>query len=173
MTDTAIKTARGFHTAELDLLSVLEVVIARSPKVLKNGLPNLAFFRAANAALHEPDDEADGVGFVQVEFWLTLARNLELLANADGQLVVTPEADQFFAISSGERLLRLRETWLAATELNEFALTPELELPALKKGRTVDVTSDVPVADRILEARRLLVDVVSSLDAEITLRTPD
>jgi hypothetical protein len=169
MTDTTLNTGRGFRTAELDLLSVLEVVIARAPKVLKNGLPNLAFFRAANAALHQPDDEAHGVGFVQVEFWLALARDLDLVAKVDGRLEVTPEADRFFAGTAAERLLQLRDTWLISTDLNEFGLTPELELPALKKGRTVDSTTDVPLADRMMEARHRLVDVVSNLENETAL----
>ena len=170
MTNAAANTTHRYHSAELDLLSLLEVVIARAPKVLKSGLPNLAFYRAANEALHTPDNETEGVGFMQVEFWMTLARNLGLVANVDGSLGVTPEADRFFAASSSERLEQLREAWLESIELNEFALSPEIELPALKKGRTVDVTSDIPMADRMIEARRKLVDIVASLPGETPLR---
>ena len=43
MTNAAASTTHRYHSAELDLLSLLEVVIARAPKVLKSGLPNLAF----------------------------------------------------------------------------------------------------------------------------------
>lgn len=169
MTNASAIITRRVRAAELDLLSLLEVAVARAPKVLKNGLPNLAFYRAANAALHEPDDESRGVGFVQVEFWMTLARHLGLTCNNDGQLGVTSEADRFFASTSEERLVRLREAWLDSTDLNEIALTPELELPSLRKGRTVDVTSDVPTADRMMDARRRLVEVVSNLEAETPL----
>jgi hypothetical protein len=115
-------TTRRYRAAELDLLSVLEVVIARAPKVLKNGLPNLAFFRAANAALAAPDNEPEGGGFTQVEFWLALARELSLVSGADATLVVTPQADRFFAASGDERLAALRRAWLEARDLNDAPL---------------------------------------------------
>lgn len=166
---TAASPIQRFLAAELDLLGVLEIVIARTPKVLKNGLPNLAFFRAANAALATPDDEPEGVGFVQIEFWLSLCRALDLVAIVDGKLDVTAEADRFFALTSDERLSALRESWIESKDLNEFALTPDLELPALRKGRTVDVTWDVPTADRLIEGRRELIDVVERLEAETPL----
>ncbi|MCB9893789.1 MAG: helicase-associated domain-containing protein [Planctomycetes bacterium] len=169
MTEAAATPIRRFRAAELDLLSVLEVVIARAPKVLKNGLPNLAFFRAANASLAQPDDEPGGIGFAQVEFWLALARDLSLVAEVEGRLDVTPEADEFFAQSSDERLVQLRRAWTESRDLNEFALTPELELPALRKGRTVDVTSDFPTAERLVESRRELIRIVEALDSETTL----
>ena len=169
MNNAAVTAIRRFRAAELDFLSVLEVVIAKSPKVLKNGLPNLAFFRAANAALSQPDNEPGGIGFAQVEFWLALARDLSLVAEVDGRMDVTPEADRFFALTSDERLAELRRAWLESRDLNEFALSPDLELPALRKGRTVDVTSDFPTADRLVEARRALVQIIENLDGETTL----
>ena len=168
--NTAATPIQRFLAAELDLLGILEVVIARAPKVLKNGLPNLAFFRAANAALAAPDNEPEGVGFIQVEFWLSLCRALELVAVADSKLVVADAADSFFALPSGERLELLRKTWIESRDLNEFALSPDLELPALKKGRTVDVTWDVPSADRLVESRRELVGVVEDLASETPLK---
>ena len=148
---------------------MLEVVIARGPKVLKNGLPNLAFFRAANVALAQPDAEPEGVGFVQVEFWLSLCRALDLVMVVDGKLDVSPEADRFFSLTSDERLRALRKAWIESRDLNEFALTPDLELPALRKGRTVDVTWDVPTAERLVDARRELVDLVADLPGETPL----
>jgi hypothetical protein len=159
---------RRFRAAELDLLSVLEVVIARAPKVLKNGLPNLAFFRAANTSLAAPDHEPEGAGFTQVEFWLALARELNLVTSADGRLDVTPEADSFFAAGSDERLAALRRAWVESRDLNEFLLSPELELPAFRKGRTLEVVSDIPTAERLVESRRELVRIVESLE-ETTL----
>lgn len=167
--NTAASPIQRFLAAELDLLGVLEIVIARAPKVLKNGLPNLAFFRAANAALATPDAEPEGVGFVQVEFWLSLCRALDLVAVVDNKLEVTPEADRFFALTSDERLAALREAWIESRDLNEFALSSDLELPALRKGRTVDVTWDVPPADRLIEGRRELVGIIESLEAEVPL----
>lgn len=169
MTEAAAGPTRRFRAAELDLLGVLEVVIARAPKVLKNGLPNLAFFRAANAALSSPDGDAQEGGFVQVEFWLTLARELELITVADGLLEVTPAADQFWGNPPEQRQVLLRRAWLDSRQLNEFALTPELELPSLKRGRTVDVTTDIPLAERMLEARRELVRIIEALPGETTL----
>lgn len=158
-----------FLAAELDLLGVLETIIARAPKVLKNGLPNLAFFRSANAALAAPDDEAQGVGFVQVEFWLSLCRALELVGINDGKLEVTTTADEFFAQQPDTRLDRLRQAWLNSRDLNEFALSSDLELPALRKGRTVDATWDVPTAERLIEARHELVEFIAALTGETTL----
>ncbi|MCL4731182.1 MAG: hypothetical protein KJ044_12180 [Planctomycetes bacterium] len=63
MKGAATDQGRGYRAGELDFLSVAEAVIERQPRVLKNGLPNLAFFRAANANLAQPDDEAHGHGF--------------------------------------------------------------------------------------------------------------
>jgi hypothetical protein len=168
MNHAAATPTRRFRAAELDLLSVLEVVIARAPKVLKNGLPNLAFFRAANTSLAAPDHEPEGAGFTQVEFWLALARELSLVSGADGCLDVTPEADRFFAASSEERLAALRRTWIESRDLNEFLLSPELELPAFRKGRTLEVVSDIPPAERLVESRRELVRIMESLE-ETTL----
>ncbi|NUO16389.1 MAG: hypothetical protein HUU03_08100, partial [Planctomycetaceae bacterium] len=71
---------QGYRAGELDLLGVLETAIAQNPRLLKGGLPNLAFFKAANEALLEPDTADDGRGFPQVEFWLALARGAGLLA---------------------------------------------------------------------------------------------
>ncbi|MBZ0137860.1 MAG: hypothetical protein K8I27_15980 [Planctomycetes bacterium] len=167
--NTAASPMQRFLAAELDLLGVLEVVIARSPKVLKNGLPNLAFFRAGNAALAQPDNELDGVGFGQVEFWLSLCRALELVAAVDSKLEVTPAADDFFALSSGERMEALRRAWIHSRDLNEFALSPDIELPALRKGRTVDVTWDVPSPERLVDGRRELINVIESLPGEMPL----
>ncbi|MCB9934250.1 MAG: helicase-associated domain-containing protein [Planctomycetes bacterium] len=169
MTEAAANPIRRFRAAELDLLGVLEVVIARGPKVLKNGLPNLAFFRAANAALARPDGETEGAGFTQVEFWLSLARELELVEVIDGCLQVTAAADEFYSAAADERLAMLRRAWLESRDLNEFALSHELELPSLKRGRTVDVTTDIPLAERMIEARREVVRIVEALLDETTL----
>ena len=75
MTDVTASFTRRYSAAELDLLSVLEVVVASGPKILKSGMPNLAFFRSANNALAEPDSEGQDGGFTQVEFWLHLGRH--------------------------------------------------------------------------------------------------
>lgn len=168
MNQASASPTRRFRAAELDFLSVLEVVIARAPKVLKNGLPNLAFLRAANTSLAAPDQEAEGAGYTQVEFWLSLARELGLVSNAEGRLDVTPEADRFFAGSTEERLAALRRAWVESRDLNEFLLSPELELPAFRKGRTLEVICDIPSAERLVEARRELIRFVESTE-ETTL----
>lgn len=160
----------GYLHGELDLLGILETVAARRPKVLKNGLPNLAFFRAANAALTRPDVEAEGVGFVQVEFWLTLAREAGLLDENDATLEATVATDDFFALPLLERREFIRRAWLSSSHLNEFTLTPELELPALKKGRTVDVTTDLPDLETLQNARRTIARAAEALTEEVTLR---
>lgn len=170
MTNAAANLTRRFRAAELDLLSVLEVVVARAPKVLKSGLPNLAFFRAANEALAEPDTEEAGGGFTQVEFWVHLARGLELITTAEGNLTVTPAADEFFELPIDARRERLQEAWLSARDINEFEMCPELELPSLKKGRTVDVTTDVPEQADIIHGRHELVRMVREITAETPLR---
>jgi hypothetical protein len=171
--NTAAGPMQRFLSAELDLLGILEVALARAPKVLKNGLPNLAFFRAANAALARPDDEAHGFGFVQVEFWLSLCRGLDLVAVIDDKLEVTPEADRFFAMTSEQRLETLREAWVESRDLNEFALSPDLELPALRRASTSRATVgeswDVPTAEYLIEARRELTGVIEALAEETTL----
>jgi hypothetical protein len=169
MNHAAATPTRRFRAAELDLLSVLEVVIARAPKVLKSGQPNLAFFRAANTALATPDHEPEGASFTQVEFWLALARDLGLVSNNDGRLDVTPEADRFFAASSEERLLALRRKWVESRDLNEFLLAPELESPALRNGRTLEVISDIPTAERLVEARRELLRLIEAIDEQTTV----
>lgn len=169
-----MKTAgqiQGYRHGELDLLSVLEVVIALKPRVLKGGVPNAAFFKAANEALLEPDDESEGTGLRQVEFWLALARSCGLLRNADGRLEPGSEADRFFAQPYEERRRILREAWLDCAELNELALVPELELPGLKKARTVDVVSDVPPAQRVSAMRRALVRLLGEVKGETPLNT--
>src|SRR5690606_3332606 len=38
-----------------------------------------------------------------------------------------------------------------------------------KRGRTVDVTTDIPLAERMLEARRELVRIIEALPGETTL----
>lgn len=161
--------AQRYATGELDLLAILETVIAKHPRVLKNGLPNLAFFRAANNALSQPDDEAEGTGFSQVEFWLALSRQLELLVDEDSRLLPTDSADVFFAQPAEERREQLRQAWLNARDLNEFAITPTLELPGLRKERTVDVGSDVPGPATLAEARRILVELATSIEEETPL----
>lgn len=156
----------GFRAGELDLLSVIESVIAKQPRVLKNGLPNLAFFRAANAVLAKPDDEAEGHGFSQVEFWLTLAREAELLRVEDSELVVGAGADAYFALPVGQRRERMRETFLRSRGLNDFALVPELEMPGLKKAGTVDVVTDAPDVAARIAARRTVLEFVQRCDGE-------
>jgi len=167
-----MKTAgqiQGYRNGELDLLSVLEIVIAQKPRVLKGGLPNLSFFRAANEALLEPDDASEGVGFWQVEFWLALARGAGLLRNADGKLEPTAAADEFFALGFEERRKRLRDAWLDCSELNELAFVPEIELPGLKRARTVDAVSDVPQPSRVADMRRAVVKMLVELKGETSL----
>ncbi|MCC6464832.1 MAG: hypothetical protein IT463_05775 [Planctomycetes bacterium] len=161
---------KGFRTGDLDLLAVLEAVLARAPKVLKSGLPNLAFVRAANAGLQQPDDESEGHGFPQVEFWLTLARELSLLEVEGDRLVVSAAADAFYGLETRRRRDRLREAWLDSRLLNEFALTPELELPGLKRAGTVDVATDVPGAEAMAAGRRAVLQFVSHLAGETPLR---
>jgi len=158
---------RRYRAAELDLLCVLEVVIARAPRVLKSGLPNAAFLRAANASLAAPDAETDGALFTQVEFWLSLARELGLVTGADGRLEVTTEADAFFAQPAEARLETLRRAWLDSRDLNEFLLSPDLELPSMRKGRTLEVICDIPGADRLREARRDLLQLVRESDTTL------
>lgn len=159
----------GYRNGELDLLSVLEVVIAQKPRVLKGGLPNLAFFKAANDALIEPDDASEGVGFWQVEFWLALCRGAGLLRNVDGKMEPTAAADEFFAQPFEERRRRLREAWLECGEFNELALVPEIELPGLKKARTVDVVSDVPPVARVAAMRRAVIKQLGEMKGEVAL----
>jgi hypothetical protein len=169
MNPTASNLARGYAAGELDLLAVLETVIARHPRVLKNGLPNLAFFRAANGALSQPDDEASGVGFSQIEFWIALARQLGLVHDHNSKLESTTEADRFFALPMAERRDRLREAWVNAHDFNEFAVTPTLELPGLRKERTVDVGSDVPGASTLMHARRAVIEQTALIKQETSL----
>ena len=169
MNHAAANLVRGYAAGELDLLAVLETAIARHPRVLKNGLPNLAFFRAANAALSQPEDEAEGVGFSQVEFWIALARQLRLVEDRHGRLEVTGAADAFFADEPATRRDRLREAWIDAHEFNEFTVTHSLELPGLRKERTVDVGSDVPGAGAMMDARRKLVQLAATVDSELSL----
>ncbi|MBX3458946.1 MAG: helicase-associated domain-containing protein [Planctomycetes bacterium] len=162
-------TVTNYSQGELDLLAVIEMVIARAPRVLKNGLPNLAFFRTANQALAQPDNEHEGGAFAQIEFWLAIARQAGLLAEADGTLAPGPRADAFFALPADQRRETLRSAWFDARDLNEFAITPELELPSLRKGRTVDVVSDIPGADTLAAARRTLAAMAQGLGDEMSL----
>jgi hypothetical protein len=162
-------TAHSYAAGELDLLAVLEIVIAKRPRVLKNGLPNLAFFRVANSALSQPDDEAEGVGFSQVEFWIALARQLSLVHEHDGKLEASAAADAFFALPALERRERLRAAWLEARDFNEFAVTPTLELPGMRKERTVDVGSDVPGPSALMQARQMLVEMAAAVEEETGL----
>ncbi|CAG0991982.1 hypothetical protein PLCT2_02523 [Planctomycetaceae bacterium] len=167
-----MKTAgqiQGYRNGELDLLSVLEIVIAQKPRVLKGGLPNLSFFKAANEALLEPDDASEGAGFWQVEFWLALARGAGLVQVLDGRMEPTPESDEFFALGFEERKKRLRESWLASSELNELTFVPEIELPGLKRARTVDAVSDVPQPSRVAEMRRAVVKLLGEIKGETQL----
>lgn len=161
--------ATSFANGELDLLAVIEMVIARAPRVLKNGLPNLAFFRACNQSLSQPDDESEGAAFAQVEFWLAVARQAGLLTQGEGTLLPGPQADTFFAQQAEQRRETLRRAWFDARDLNEFAITPHLELPALRRGRTVDVTSDIPGADTLAAARRTLAAMAQGLTDEVPL----
>lgn len=170
MKGAAIDPRKGYRAGELDLLSFLEAVIARQPRVLKNGLPNLAFFRAANAALSQPDDEAEGHGFSQIEFWLALARELGLLATEDDQLKVAAVADEFFALPFESRRERIREAFLGCRELNEFALIGEIELPGLKKAGTVDVVTDAPDTEARVAARHTVLEFLARSEDETPVR---
>ncbi|KAA0218117.1 hypothetical protein EDM80_01915 [bacterium] len=160
---------QGYRAGELDLLGVLETAIAQNPRLLKGGLPNLAFFKAANDALLEPDSADDGRGFPQVEFWLALSRGAGLVAARDGRLEPTAAADRFFALPFEQRRAELREAWLTCTELNELTFAPDLELPGLKKLRTVDVVSDVPPPQRVQDMRRGVVRLLREISAETAL----
>lgn len=155
---SALSTARkGYRFGELDLLSIIETVLDRQPRVLKNGLPNLAYFRAANAVLAQPDDESEGHGFPQVEFWLTLARELDLVRDEGDRLVISGGVDAFFQQPFAQRRENIRQAFLDSHGLNDFALVNEIELPGLKKGGTVDVITDAPdVAARIAARRKVL-----------------
>lgn len=169
-----MKTAgqiQGYRSGELDLLTVLEIVIAQKPRVLKGGLPNLAFFKAANEALIEPDDAAEGVGFWQVEFWLALCRGAGLLRVEDGRLEPTPASDAFFAQSFEQRRGQLRAAWLECSELNELTFVHEIELPGLRKARTVDAVSDVPQPSRVSDMRRVVIKLLGELKGETPLNT--
>lgn len=166
MKGAAIDPRKGYRAGELDFLSFAETVIDKQPRVLKNGLPNLAFFRAANAVLVTPDDEAEGHGFPQVEFWLTLARDLEMVGVTGDKLNVTPAADAFFALPFIERRARMREAFLNSRELNDFALINEIELPGLKKGGTVDMVADAPDAEARVSARKRVLEFVTASDGE-------
>ncbi len=159
----------GYRNGELDLLSVLEVVIAQKPRVLKGGLPNLSFFKAANDALLEPDDAAEGVGFSQVEFWLALARGAKLVRIEDSRLEPTLESDAFFAQSFEQRREQLRAAWLDCSELNELTFVHEIELPGLRKARTVDAVSDVPQPSRVSDMRRAVIKLLGELKGETQL----
>ena len=159
-------THAGFRAGELDLLSVIEAVIARRPRVLKNGLPNLAFFRAANEVLAQPDDEARGHGFSQIEFWLTLARESDLLRVDDSELSPSPAADAYFALPFEKRRERMREAFLDSRNLNDFALVPELELPGLRKAGTVDVVTDAPDTAARMAARRTVLEFLGRCEGE-------
>ena len=169
MNYAAANELRGYAQGELDLLAVLESVISRQPRVLKNGLPNLAFFRICNGALSQPDVEAEGVAYSQVEFWLALARQLGLVHEVDGRLEPDDSADRFFDAPLAQRRTKLRETWLNSLDFNEFSVTPTLEMPGMRKGRTVDVGSDIPGPVTLIEARRALVELVTTLDGDTTL----
>ncbi len=169
MNPTTSRRVTTYRTGESDLLAILEIVIAQQPRVLKGGQPNLSFFRTANDALASPDDEQGAAGFVQVEFWLALSRSAGLLRIEDGALTPTPEADAFFALPIEQRRKRLAEQWQNAQDLNEFSLAPEIELPGMRKTRTVDVLSDVPRPEKLAVARKALVKAVQALSGETTL----
>ncbi|MEE9312793.1 MAG: hypothetical protein V3V10_10335 [Planctomycetota bacterium] len=170
MTGTTTNRLRGYQAGELDLLAVLETVLDRAPKLLKSGQPNLAFFRAANAALISPESEKDSDHFYQVEFWIELAYQLELLEHADGKLAVTKYTDEFFAQDWQDRLHDVQRAWLDCRDINEIALTPSIELPALKSGRTVDATSDAPLPDARLTSRRAVLDALGDAGSVNDLR---
>jgi hypothetical protein len=147
---------KGYAAGELDLLALLESILARQPRVLKSGLPSLAFLRIANAALARPDNESELGRFNQIEFWLTLARELGLVEIEDNRLAISPRADRFFAMPAAQRCEMLRNGWLNSLGINEFALAPGIELVASRKGRSLDTGSDVPDADTMRRARRTL-----------------
>lgn len=166
MKGAAIDPRKGYRAGELDFLSIVETVIDKQPRVLKNGLPNLAFFRAANAVLATPDDEADGHGFPQVELWLTLARDLGMVGIDGDRLAILPAADAFFALPFGERRDRMRDTFLNSRGLNDFALVNEIELPGLKKAGTVDVVTDAPDSEARVAARKRVLEFALASDGE-------
>lgn len=165
----ATSQLQGYRAGELDLLAVLETAVALRPRLLKGGSPNQAFFKAANEALLEPDDAEQGNGFTQVEFWFALARAAGFLDADDGRLEPTIECDQFFALSFEQRRDRLREVWLDCAGLNELAFVPEIELPGLKRARTVDAVSDVPQPSRVVEMRRVVLKLLAELKGETQL----
>ncbi|MCC6574501.1 MAG: hypothetical protein IT462_11995 [Planctomycetes bacterium] len=169
MNPATAKRACNYRTGEADLLSVLEIVIAQQPRVLKGGQPNLTFFRAANEALISPDDEQGAAGFVQVEFWLALARSAGLTAIVEGSLAVTAKADAFWSLPADQRRERLQQAWLAAGDVSEFALTPEIELPGMRKTRTVDVLSDVPLPAKLIAARKAILRHIQAIKTELAL----
>lgn len=156
---------KGYQAGEMDLLAVLEVVMDRAPKILKSGQPNLAFFRAANAALSSPDSEKLSDRFFQIEFWLALAFELELLEQTTGVLTVAKYTNEFFEQSWEDRLHAAQQAWLSSRDINEIALSQNIELPALKKGRTVDATSDAPLPDARIASRRVVLDALLEADS--------
>lgn len=170
MTRAAIDPRKGYRAGELDFFSLVETVIAKAPRVLKNGLPNLAFFRAANAALAQPDNEDEGHGYTQVEFWLALGRELDVLAVVQDRLEVGPGAAAFFAQPFAARRERMRGAFLTCRAMNDFALVPELELPGLKKTGTVDSLSDVPDPEARSAARRAVLQAALACVEETPLR---
>jgi len=166
MKGAAIDPRKGYRAGELDLLSIAETVIERRPRVLKNGLPNLAFFRAANAVLATPDDESNGHGFPQVEFWLTLTRELGMVTIKGDTLDATPAADEFFALPFAQRRDRMREAFLNSPGLNDFGLITDIELPGLKKSGTVDVVTDAPDSEARISARKRVLEAAQASDGE-------
>lgn len=169
MNPVTSRRAATWRTGETDLLGVLETVVAQHPRVLKGGQPNVAFFRAANETLTSPDDEQGEGGFIQVEFWLALARSAGFVTLEDGCLVVAPAADEYFARSSEERRQGLQRSWLDSSDLNELALAPEIELVGLRKTRTIDVVSDVPTPQKLAQVRRAVMRAAQALRAEMPL----
>lgn len=166
MRGAAIDPRRGYRAGELDFLSVAEAVHDRQPRILKNGLPNLAFFRLSNALLAQPDDESEGHGFPQVEFWLALAREQGFMTTEGERLVVTAAADRFFQLPFVQRRDTLRAAFLNSRDLNDFSLISELELPGLKKPGTVDAVSDAPDSEARVAARKRALEFVLASDGE-------
>ncbi|MDC1141484.1 helicase-associated domain-containing protein [Planctomycetota bacterium] len=160
MSKTTTNGVSGYIAGEMDLLSVLETVSDRNPKLLKSGAPNLAFFRAANRVLLTPDSEQDSDRFYQVEFWLAISFELGLIEINDHKLSLSRAADEFFEQDWSDRLHAAQDAWLQSRDINEIALTPTLELPGLKKGRTVDATSDAPLPEVRISSRRAVLEAL-------------
>lgn len=118
----------------------------QKPKLLKSGGVSRVFVtRLAAAIADEHGRQGPSAASVSdtenaVHFAVGIARSLGLVVEQEGALILDSfAADRFFSHTASERLAALRKAWLDSSEINEFFWVSTLEIPASRRGHTVEI----------------------------------